>query len=168
MNNAVYREIYREAFGDDGEFEDRLFSLCGKYLRSAKKDGEIAAMLFALPCEIISEEKRFDAYYLYAAATRKTYRKRGYMSQLIKDLTAEGKPVFLKPASAELMPFYQKLGFKKITAVTGGETKTTAKPTGGFAALSVTEKEEKIFSFTAMGVNFPISPDNLCFSYIME
>lgn len=167
MDSKALLEIYREAFGDDGEFEDRLFSLCGEYLRTAKQDGNITALLFALPCEIISEEKRFDAYYLYAAATKKEYRKKGHMSRLIKGLINEGKPIFLKPETEELIGFYERLGFKSFTAVTGA-TKITAKPKDGFAALSVTEKENKIFSFTAMGVNFPFLPDNLCFPYIME
>ena len=167
MDSKALLEIYREAFGDDGEFEDRLFSLCGEYLRTAKQDGNITALLFALPCEIISEEKRFDAYYLYAAATKKEYRKKGHMSRLIKGLINEGKPIFLKPDTEELIGFYERLGFKSFTAVTGA-TKITAKPKDGFAALSVTEKEIKIFSFTAMGVNFPFLPDNLCFPYIME
>lgn len=168
MNEQALREIYREAFGNDGEFEDRLFSLCGEYLRTAEKDGNPVALLFALPCEIISEEKRFDAYYLYAAATRKIYRGKGYMTGLINSLIKEGKPIFLKPENDGLVGFYERLGFKKFTAVTGGETKITAKPKEGFAALSVTEKEEGIFSYTAMCVSFPAPPDNLYFPYIME
>ena len=168
MDSKALLEIYREAFGDDGEFENRLFSLCGEYLRTAKQDGNVTALLFALPCEIISEGKGFEAYYLFAAATKREYRKKGHMSRLIKGLINEGKPIFLKPETEELIGFYERLGFKSFTAVTGGETKITAKPKDGFAALSVTEKENKIFSFTAMGVNFPFLPDNLCFPYIME
>ena len=168
MDSKALLEIYRESFGDDGEFENRLFSLCGEYLRTAKQDGNITALLFALPCEIISEEKRFDAYYLYAAATKKESRRKGHMSRLINSLINEGKPIFLKPETEELIGFYERLGFKKFTAVTGGETKITAKPKYGFAELSVTEKEEGIFSYTAMGVSFPVPPDNLCFPYIME
>ena len=168
MNNQALPEIFRESFGDDGDFENRLFSLCGEYLRTAEDNGNIASLLFALPCEIISEEKRFDAYYLYAAATKKEYRRKGHMSRLINGLIKEGKPIFLKPETEELIGFYERLGFKKFTAVTGGRTKITAKPKYGFAELSVTEKEEGIFSYTAMGVNFPIPPDNLCFPHIME
>ncbi len=168
MNEQALHEIYRQAFGNDGEFEDRLFSLCGEYLRTAEKDGNPVALLFALPCEISTEEKCFDAYYLFAAATKKAYRKKGYMSGLINNLIKEGRPIFLKPENQGLISFYEKLGFKKFTAVTGGETKITAKPKEGFAALSVTEKEYGTFSYTAMCVNFPVPPDNLCFSYIME
>ena len=168
MNEQALREIYREAFGNDGEFEDRLFSLCGQYLRTAEQEGNIAAMLFALPCEIVSEEKRFDAYYLFAAATKKEYRKKGYMTRLIKSLIKDGKPIFLKPENEGLISFYERLGFKSFTAVTEGETKITAKPKDGFAELSVTEKKCGTFSYTAMCVSSPVPLDNLCFGYIME
>lgn len=168
MNSKECREIYREAFGDDGEFESRLFSLCGEYCRTVSCGNNTAAMLFALPCEIISEGKGFEAYYLFAAATKKVYRKKGYMSGLIKALINEGKPVFLKPADGGLIGFYEKLGFKCFTALTGGETKITAKPKNGFAALVKEETEITDSVYTAMGINFPVPPDNLCFPFIME
>ena len=168
MNKQALLEIYREAFGNDGEFEDRLFSLCGEYLRTTEKDGNPVALLFALPCEIITKEQRFKAYYLFAAATKKIYRGKGYMTGLINNLIKEGKPIFLKPANEGLISFYERLGFRKFTAVTGEETKITAKPKDGFAELSVAEKECGTFSYTAMCENFPAPPDNLCFGYIME
>lgn len=46
------REIYREAFGSDGEFENRLFTCCFKYCRTLSIGGKTASMLFALPCNI--------------------------------------------------------------------------------------------------------------------
>ena len=168
MNEQDLREIYREAFGDDGEFEDRLFSLCGEYLRTVLCGDNTAAMLFALPCEIITDGQRFDAYYLYAAATKKKYRGSGYMSDLIKDLTKEGKPVFLKPANGQLVRFYKGLGFELFTAVTKGETVKIAMPTGGFSMLSETEAEEKAFKYTAMCAGSPVDLNGLCFPYIME
>ncbi len=168
MNEIECRKIYREAFGNDDGFEDRLFSLCGEYCLTAMCGGETAALLFALPCEIITDECRFEAYYLYAAATKKIYRQKGYMSGLIRDLMKKGKPIFLKPASEELISFYEKLGFKKFTALTGGETGKTALPKGGFASLSKTEAHGRTFGYTAMCANSPLPLDNLCFAYIME
>ncbi|MGN0493022.1 MAG: GNAT family N-acetyltransferase [Acutalibacteraceae bacterium] len=168
MNNKALREIYREAFGDDGEFENRLFSLCGEYLRSVSCGEETAAMLFALPCKIIGCGEELDAYYLYAAATKKEYRGRGYMSRLIRELIKEEKPIFLKPQNDRLTGFYERLGFQRFNAVTRGETGKTALPLGGFAELSVDEAEAAEFSYTAMCVGSPVSLDNLCFAYIME
>ena len=168
MKYKALREIYREAFGDDGGFEDRLFSICGEYLRSVSCGEEAAAMLFALPCKIDVGKESFDSYYLYAAATKKKYRGRGYMSGLIEELKKEGNPIFLKPASEELIGFYERLGFKRFTAVTRGKTEKTALPIGGFAELSATEAQDAEFSYTAMCVNSPVPLDNLCFDYIME
>ena len=120
MKYKALREIYREAFGDDGGFEDRLFSICDEYLRSVSCGEEAAAMLFALPCKIDLGKESFDVCYLYAAATKKKYRGRGYMSGLIKELKIEGKPIFLKPASEELIDFYERLGFKQLGVIPKG------------------------------------------------
>ena len=168
MNENECREIYREAFGDDGAFEDRLFSLCGEYCRTVMCGGKTAALLFALPCKIITLTERFDAYYLYAAATKKIYRGKGYMSGLIRDLIKEGKPIFLNPASEELISFYKRLGFERFTAVTGGNTEKIALPIGGFSKLSSTEPRGAELNYTAMCVGSPVRLDGLCFPYIME
>ena len=168
MNEKECREIYREAFGDDGGFEDRLFSLCGEYCRTAMCGGKTAALLFALPCIIITRTERFDAFYLYAAATKKIYRGKGYMSGLIRDLIKEGKPIFLKPEKDGLISFYERLGFERFTAVTRGKTLKTALPAGGFSALSATEPQAAELSYTAMCTGSPVKLDGLCFPYIME
>ena len=168
MNENECREIYREAFGDDGAFEDRLFSLCGEYCRTVMCEGKTAALLFALPCKIITLTELFDAYYLYAAATKKIYRGKGYMSGLIRDLIKEGKPIFLNPASEELISFYKRLGFECFTAVTGGNTEKIALPIGGFSKLSSTEPRGAKPIYTAMCVGSPVRLDGLCFPYIME
>ena len=47
------REIYREAFGSDGEFENRLFTYCFKYCRTLSIGGKTASMLFALPSSVM-------------------------------------------------------------------------------------------------------------------
>lgn len=170
MNEKECREIYREAFGEDGEFEERLFSLCGEYRRTASRDGKTVALLFALPCEIITPEKSFSAVYLYAAATKKAYRGQGYMSELIEALKKEGTPIFLKPANSGLVGFYEKLGFKRFSAITAGEEDKKAIPIGGFAHLAKTEKEFKSlgYSYTAMSYGMPTDPDRLLFPFIME
>lgn len=168
MNEQGLREIYREAFGNDGEFEDRLFSLCGEYCRTVLCGDKAAAMLFALPCEISIPGKSFYAYYLYAAATKKAYRGKGYMSGLINDLIKEGKPIFLKPANEGLFSFYERLGFKKFSAVVSAGSPKTARPLDGFARLSSNEAEHGNYSYTAMSIGMPMDPNGLCFPYIME
>lgn len=168
MNESECREIYREAFGDDGEFEDRLFSLCGEYCRTAMCGDKTAAILFALPCKIDTPEASFTAFYLYAAATKKAYRGKGHMSGLIGNLIKEGKPIFLKPKNDGLISFYENLGFKRFTAATKNDENKTAIPLGGFSELCDENKECGEFSYTAMCTGMPVDLNGLCFPFIME
>ena len=108
------KEIYREAFGSDGEFENRLFTCCFKYCRTFSIGGKTASMLFALPCNIHSDAAPVSAYYIFAAATKKEFRGNGYMSRLIRSLEAD-RLLFLKPASPSLFGFYERLGFQPFS-----------------------------------------------------
>lgn len=170
MNEKECRAIYREAFCDpDTEFENRLFSLCGKYCRTLLNGEKTAAMLFALPCEICIEKEKTEAFYIYAAATKKIYRGNGYMRRLIDLLKDEEIPLFLKPADDGLTSFYKKLGFKAFNASTVQINACRAVPTGGFKILSETEKTQENFKFTAMYYyKNSLILNNMYFPYIMD
>lgn len=170
MNEKECRTIYREAFCDpDTEFENRLFSLCGKYCRAYLCGEKTAAMLLALPCEIFTERERIKAFYIYAAATKKIYRGCGYMSRLINSLKDEDIPLFLKPADDGLAAFYERLGFKTFSASTGEISACRAVPTGGFKILSKTEKTQEKYKYTAMYYyKNSLKLDNMYFPYIMD
>ena len=107
------REIYNEAFGtEDKEFADALFKNCFKYCKFLKKQDKTVAILFLLPCELKTDSSVTDAYYLFAAATKKEYRGKGYMSELLEEIKKESKaPIFLRPAQKSLIEFYEKSGF---------------------------------------------------------
>lgn len=107
------REIYREAFGTDEDFENRLFSACADYCKELCINGKTVSMLFALPCNIYNGGGLIPAYYIFAAATKKEFRGKGYMTQLINSLETD-RLLFLKPANAPLFKFYEKLGFKRF------------------------------------------------------
>ena len=101
--------LWQEAFGDDESF-------ISAFLRSfytpqnapiAVIDGEIAAMLFLLDGEMSVGGKRYPAYYLYAACTKKF--------------------ICLKPGEKGLFDFYEKRGYfpvfgRKIFTVHRSET----------------------------------------------
>lgn len=171
MNEKECRAIYREAFCDpDTEFENRLFSLCGKYCRTFLCGGKTAAMLLALPCEIFTQREKIKAFYIYAAATKRIYRGCGYMSRLINSLKDEDIPLFLKPADDGLTAFYERLGFKTFSASTF-EIKNACRavPTGGFKALAGTEKTHQNYEYTAMYYyKKSLELDNMYFPYIMD
>ena len=133
------REIYREAFGSDGEFENRLFTCCFKYCRTLCINGKTVSMLFALPCNIYNGGELIPAYYIFAAATKKEFRGKGYMTQIINSLETDSL-LFLKPAKAPLFKFYENLGFKRFEISADENSPIYAEPTGGFARLTLSEK----------------------------
>lgn len=170
MNEKECREIYREAFKDpDTSFEDLLFGLCGQYCRFEMCGDKTAAILFALPCRIMCGEKSTDAFYVFAAATKREYRKMGYMSRLIESLKAEGVPLFLKPADTGLIKFYEKLGFTVFTARRTEPADCSALPEGGFKELCRNFKDTNTESYTAMYFGPDnLKPENMYFPYTME
>lgn len=170
MNEKECRELYREAFEDPNtEFEDRLFSLCGKYCRTLTLNGKTVSMLFALPCEIHSEGKILNGFYIYAAATAREHRGNGCMSRLINSLKCDGALLFLKPADKELVGFYERLGFKPFTASRDLANDCRALPKDGFYMLSDSEKSENTGSYTAMYYgDGEIRLDGMYFPYTMD
>ncbi len=170
MNENECREIYREAFNDpDTSFENLLFGLCGQYCRFEMCGDKTAAILFALPCRIMCGEKSTDAFYVFAAATKREYRKMGYMSRLIESLKAEGVPLFLKPADSGLIKFYEKLGFTVFTARRTEPADCSALPEGGFKELCRNFKDTNTESYTAMYFGPDnLKPENMYFPYTME
>lgn len=132
-------EIYREAFGTDKDFENRLFSTCAEYRKTLCINGKTVSMLFALPCNIHNGGMIIPAYYIFAAATKKEFRGKGYMSRLINSLKTDSL-LFLKPADAPLFKFYEKLGFKRFEISADENSPIYAEPTNGFARLILSEK----------------------------
>ena len=133
------REIYREAFGTDEDFENRLFSACADYCKELCINGKTVSMLFALPCNICKNGGIIPAYYIFAAATKKEFRGKGYMSRLINSLETD-RLLFLKPADAPLFKFYEKLGFRRFEISADESSPIYAEPTNGFARLILSEK----------------------------
>ena len=101
--------LWQEAFGDDERFINAFFK--GFYTPQNVPvfviDGEIAAMLFLLGGEMSIGGKRYPAYYLYAASTKKSHRGKGLMTELL-DFSARTAAdrgqafICLKPGEKEL------------------------------------------------------------------
>lgn len=145
MNDC--RRLYHEAFSDDEEFENELFSNCFSYCKILKKEAKTVSMFFLLPCEI--DGKKCE--YLYGATTAFDERGKGYMSELIKN-NIGSTPIFLRPANESLIPFYENLGFKKLKADTSTHP-LTITPQENFKNLEK-EKETNFEEFTLMAINF--------------
>ncbi len=111
--------LWIETFGDDCSYVRRFFA---QYFGTntfffIAKDGELQAMLFAIPYEIrgVSGEKH-RSFYITALAVKPKYRNFGLATGLleatIQRLRAENQGfVFLIAASSSLISFYKKFGF---------------------------------------------------------
>ena len=107
------RALYDEAFpGEDTRFTEALFALGYPDRLVAMGEGaDLASMLFALPYPIVTKDGTLEANYLYAVATAKAHRGKGYAKKLLRRVAERGIPVFLRPMSPSLFDFYKDAGF---------------------------------------------------------
>ena len=111
--------LWKDVFGDEDGYIDLFFS--GAYFSShpfaVVENGEVRSVLYLLDCHLQAGSRTYDGYYLYAAATKPQYRRRGLMRLLIeeaKDYMRETKKDFiaLVPANAPLYQYYHTFGFE--------------------------------------------------------
>lgn len=108
------RKLYEEVFSEDSkDFVDYYYEekVKDNQIYVVEEDGEIQAMLHLNPYELAVNGSRKDVNYIVAVATRKSYRKRGFMAEMLKqalnDMYADGETfTFLMPASESIyLPF---------------------------------------------------------------
>lgn len=108
------KELYQEAFDDDVEFTELLFNtFFESSCRFLSENGKIVSMLFAIDVTLDSHKGK----YIYAVATDKNMRGKGYMRILFNKIIDEFRDKYdflcLKPMSENLFAFYEKLGFER-------------------------------------------------------
>ncbi len=135
------RALYDEAFpGEDERFTEALFALgFPAHLVAMGEGKDLASMLFALPYDIVTENGTLKANYLYAVATAKAHRGKGYAKKLLHRVAERGIPVFLRPMSPSLFDFYKSAGFVPFSPYREWQGEAEDGDTAGIAALS---KEE--------------------------
>ena len=108
------RELYEEVFSEDSKsFVDYYYEekLKDNQIYAVEEDGKLQAMLHLNHYELMVNGSKKDVNYIVAVATRENYRKRGFMSELLKkalrDMYADGETfTFLMPASENIyLPF---------------------------------------------------------------
>lgn len=162
-------EIYKEAFGDDGEFSKNLFENFFEYCKFDKTDGKISSMFFLLPCELVMNGKSFEAKYLFAAATKKEFRGRGFMSALIEKTLGQTEDfVFLKPSDDSLIEFYSRCGFETVTAVRRSVGDTYIRPADNFCSLAGDSEEDDGEYILMYRKNSKLNPKRIAFNLTME
>ena len=118
------KAIWDEAFAEDSaqdidEFFETLYPNATGFC-AEDETGCVCAMLFALPQTIVKGEKQLKAAYLYAVATKKACRGKGYcravMAYAEKELRKRYvEALLLSPATQDLADFYARLGFSRQT-----------------------------------------------------
>jgi GNAT superfamily N-acetyltransferase len=77
--------------------------------------GEAVCQAALIPCSIMRDGETVPAIYLYAVSTDKRYRGKGFATELMEHITERNKvPLITVPESEELVPFYEKRGFKSF------------------------------------------------------
>lgn len=99
--------LWSEAFGDSREdivffIENIKNARCFAYF----KNGRALSMLYLVDCALDGKK----SYYIYAACTTHSCRKKGYMSALIEHCIAEFDEVCLIPANEKLIEYYKRQG----------------------------------------------------------
>lgn len=110
--------LWQDVFGDTKETVDLFFKYCYKNENTLVCDdgGEVVSMLFLIEADISLHSSDEKSYYIYSAATRRDYRKRGIMTKLLNfaDEVAKSRDVsflFLHPADEDLYLYYGERGF---------------------------------------------------------
>ncbi|MBR3816329.1 MAG: GNAT family N-acetyltransferase [Clostridia bacterium] len=121
--NREYKEdlisLWHNVFGDDREYIELLFpekgNICNIF--AILENDTVCSVLYLLDCTVDIDNNEFEGKYLYAAATDKKYRKRGFMALLIEEAQKYCKDngfdfISLVPANEQLYSYYGKFGFE--------------------------------------------------------
>ncbi len=107
-------KLWQEAFGDSEEYIDFFHSAHDSCVCLMLTDGdELTSALYLIDGELCGQK----GYYLFAAATLKNFRGRGYMATLLKKAESIAKDngksfIALVPAEGTLFDYYSRFGYK--------------------------------------------------------
>lgn len=134
--------LWKEAFGDSEESIAEFLELFSKYMLVLSEGNEVVSMLTLFPVKLGGEKGR----YVYAVATDKAYRNRGFARNLIeyaKAFIREKNEKFLTilPQSDSLYDFYKKFGFSELKCVKRIETKLLTAEQNDIYVKKITPNE---------------------------
>lgn len=112
--------MWQETFGDTREYIDDFFEANYQPQNTLihTEEGVPVAALYMIPYQRKYLTGTQNLYYLYALATKKTFRRQGIMGSLLQraELTAKERGIdalFLIPANRELFDYYVKAGYRE-------------------------------------------------------
>lgn len=135
IDKAKYKEtltdLWVEVFGDDRGYVELIFnesySDCIICFAELEEDKAVSAF-YLIKNSLRFEGVTYSGYYLYAAATLPSHRKRGLMTSLIKEAQGYCKDngvdfVSLVPSEEGLYGYYAGIGFEKAMYRNSFDTK---------------------------------------------
>ena len=116
------RNIYEKSFTEDSKaYVDYYYNhrINDNEVVVYEKDGKIVSAMHLIPKNIIFGEKKSEAKYIYAVSTLEEYRKKGYSSQIFKEVLKEMYDnaeafTYLIPSDEQVAGVYRKLGFEYV------------------------------------------------------
>ncbi len=134
------RALWGQAFGDGPVLLDVFFSRLYRPEDAfvVRADGAVQSAAFQIPMTLHSGARSWRAAYLYAVATGRAARGRGYASALLgfaaEELAARGCQILLLvPGGAGLREFYRARGFSDFSTVERREWEAFSPPAPGRA-----------------------------------
>ena len=116
-------EIWSSCFSDGKEYIELFYKNNFDRIETLvfRLDEKPVSMLHLIDADLIYKNKSQKAKFIYATGTLPDYRKKGCMSALIKQITAEAKKggwaLFLKPSSPATAKLYKSFGFEEQAAL---------------------------------------------------
>ncbi len=117
------KQIWTACFGDPLDYVQFFFEHCLPRHRAltAYVNGDAAGCVYLLSAKAKDGNTFRPAIYIYALGVLPAYRSRGIGQMLIRRVFAiaesEGAICFLRPASADLVPYYERFGMQKTYLV---------------------------------------------------
>ena len=116
------KNMFIDVFSEDSRFVDMMFEnkLTPDNTFIVKENDTIISMAYGMYFDCIVNKASGKCVYVYGVATDKNYRGKGYMTKIMDDIYNHYKEdkellfLYLVPASADLFPMYEKLGYETV------------------------------------------------------
>ncbi len=135
------KSLWQEAFGDSDTFLDGFWrtAFASQRCLCISEEGEIVSALYWLDCEYVGKQ----IAYIYAVATAKAFRGKGYCHALMADahriLLENGyAAAVLVPGNENLVRFYEEMGYRPCGGIHSFST-LAESPAAPLRAVTATE-----------------------------
>lgn len=110
--------LWNQSFGDREDYIERF--LCEHENRSIfvsnNKGGRLVSAMYLLPAILQVRGKAYECQYIYAVATLKEERGKGYCEEMLKGIESKYPDMmtFLVPADERLIKYYELRGYRLL------------------------------------------------------